>query len=84
MKDCEIKDKVYLIVAKSFDIDAAQLSHETKAEDIDGWDSLAHATLLLRLQRTFNVDLDLRAANAAQTLGALVTLVQNSIRARNG
>lgn len=73
-------EKVRRVVAESFGIEPARIFEETLADDIDGWDSLAHARLILRLQRVLNLDLDPAAANAAQSVAALVALVR---RARN-
>jgi acyl carrier protein len=84
MTDRKTGDQVCEIVAKSFNVDPAYVSRETRAEDIDGWDSLAHATLLLRLQRIFNVKFDPAQANAAQNLGALISLVENAVSRHNG
>ncbi len=71
-------EKVSRVVAESFGLDPARISEETLADDVDGWDSLAHARLILRLQRVLNIDLDPTAANAAQSVAALVALVRRS------
>jgi len=70
--------KVRRVVAESFGLDPAGISEETVADDVDGWDSLAHARLILRLQRILNLDFDPAVANAAQSVAALVALVRLS------
>ena len=79
----EVADKVREVVATSFGVDPATLSGRTAASDVEGWDSLAHATLLLRLQRVFKIRLDAGKANAAQDLGSLTTLIEQTL-GRNG
>lgn len=74
----EVGDKVREVVATSFGVDSATLSDATQARDVEGWDSLAHATLLLRLQRVFKVRLDAAKANAAQDLGSLIALIERT------
>lgn len=74
----DIIETVRRVVAESFDIDPARVSGDTVADDVEGWDSLAHARLILRLQRVLNIDLDPAAANAAQSVAALVALVSRS------
>ncbi len=74
----DVSETVRRVVAESFDIDPARISEETVADDVDGWDSLAHTRLILRLQRILNIDLDPAAANAAQSVAALVALVCRS------
>jgi acyl carrier protein len=79
----QISEKVQKIVAESFDVDQLTISKETTANDVDGWDSLAHATLLMRLERIFNIDLDRDQANAAQSLGALIGLIYTTLKFGN-
>jgi acyl carrier protein len=81
-RSCRVKDdvveQVRRIVGETFGIDLARISEDTVADDIDGWDSLAHARLILRMQRIFDMELDPSAANAAQSVGALAALVAHS------
>jgi acyl carrier protein len=74
----DVVEKVRRVVAESFSVDPAGISEATVADDIEGWDSLAHARLILRLQRVLNITLDPAAANAAQGVAALVVLVRQS------
>ena len=75
----EVATRVREVVGKSFGVDPAELHDGTTARDVEGWDSLAHATLILRLQRVFGVRLDPAKANAAQDLGSLTSLVARSM-----
>ena len=75
--------KVREIVAASFGVDPSSLTDTTTARDVEGWDSLAHATLILRLQRIFNIRIDGAKANGAQDLGRLIAVVSQSLD-RNG
>lgn len=63
----------------SFGVDAETLTDMTGVDDIVGWDSLAHATLILRLQRVFKVRFDPEQANAAQDLGRLIMLIKETL-----
>jgi len=74
----DVIESVRRVVAESFGIDPARISEDTVADDVEGWDSLAHARLILRLQRVLNIGLDPAAANAAQSVAALVALVSRS------
>lgn len=75
----DVSGKVREVVAATFEVDPGDLNDSTTARDVDGWDSLAHATLVLRLQRVFGVRLDAAAANAAQDLGSLTALVARAM-----
>ncbi|KQN29098.1 MULTISPECIES: acyl carrier protein [unclassified Sphingomonas] len=73
-----IGEGIFAIVARTFDADAADFDETTTADDVDGWDSLAHATLLIRIEKRFNVDLG-PAGSEAQDLGALIDLVDRRL-----
>ena len=75
----DVTAKVREVVAGSFDVDPSELHDGTTARDVEGWDSLAHATLILRLQRVFGVRLDPAAANGAQDLGSLTALIAQAM-----
>jgi acyl carrier protein len=77
-----VVEQVRRVVAESFELDPARITEETVAEDVEGWDSLAHARLILRLQRILNITLDPAAASAAQSVGALAALVARTRNAR--
>jgi acyl carrier protein len=51
------------------------LSRETSAEDVKGWDSLAHITLMLSVQRAFRIRLSASETSQLQNVGALVDLL---------
>ena len=74
----DIGQKIKEIIAASFQTPAAEVSDTTRAEDIDGWDSLAHATLILRIQRILKVRLDPGEANSVQDVRGLIALVRKA------
>ena len=71
MLDDKLRREIFAIVAKTFGVSTTYLTDLTNADEIDGWDSLAHATLLIRIEKSFDVNLEKTRANAAQNLGAL-------------
>lgn len=83
MTRAEIDTELRAIVARTFGVDASELSDSTTAQDVDGWNSLAHATLLMRIEKRFNTDLDRAAATGAQDLGALAVLIARSLGIRH-
>lgn len=44
----------------------------TAADDIDGWDSLSHAVLMLRLEKNCNVRIPASMATSFRNIGELV------------
>ncbi len=57
--------------------DSLVLSREMTAMDIDGWDSLAHITLMLSVQRAFRVRLSALETSQLRNVGALVELLHS-------
>jgi len=76
----DIGEKVRDVIAASFRAPASTITDATKAADVEGWDSLAHATMILRLQRIFKIRLDPGEANSAQDVGGLIALVRKALR----
>jgi acyl carrier protein len=54
----------------------------TSAEDIDGWDSLAHARLILALEERFRVEFPAARLFDLQNVGELAELIDSSLAAR--
>jgi acyl carrier protein len=76
----EVRSRLKSIVARTFSVSEGDLSDDTGADDVDGWDSLAHATLLIRIAKAFDMNLNANVANSAQNLGELVQIVWESQR----
>ena len=56
--------------------DSLALSRQTTAADIKGWDSLAHITLMLSVQRAFRVRLSASETSQLRDVGALIDLLR--------
>jgi len=52
-----LENQIYAIIADQLAIDPSQLGPETTADDVDGWDSLNHSRLLMRLERDLKRDI---------------------------
>ena len=48
------------------------IDRSTTADDIDGWDSLSHAVLIMRLEKNFNVRIPAATATSFRNIGELV------------
>ncbi len=59
-----------------FDDDELELSPSTSADDIDGWDSLAHIRLILSVQKTFGVKFSPIETSRLENVGQLIELIQ--------
>ena len=68
--------KLTNVFQEVFADDSLSLSRATTALDIKGWDSLAHITLMLSVQRTFRVRLSAGETSQLRNVGALIDLLR--------
>jgi acyl carrier protein len=71
----EIEQRVFAVIADVFNADAASIGRDTVADDVDGWDSLAHTVLMMRLERVFGIRIDEATASGAGNAGELADAV---------
>ena len=57
-------------------VDPEQLSDETTAADIEGWDSLAHVTLMFAIEQEFGIQFAGDEFATLSDVGALRTLIE--------
>jgi len=72
--------KLTEVFREVFADDSLVLSREMTATDIEGWDSLAHITLMLSVQRVFQVRLSALESSQLQNIGALIELLHSKGR----
>jgi acyl carrier protein len=75
----EIKYRVTAIFQDVFDDETIVLLQETTANDIEDWDSLAHITLIVAIEKEFNIKFDLIELKPLQNVGELLDLIQSKI-----
>jgi acyl carrier protein len=63
------------LVAEVFMIDTSKLTPRSTANDVPGWDSVSQVMLLMRIEDTFRIELDINRVSAAADLQALANLV---------
>jgi acyl carrier protein len=68
--------KVFRIV---FDDDALVLRDEMTAKDIEDWDSLRHISLLVAVEREFNIKFSLREVKKLVNVGELKKLISGKV-----
>lgn len=70
------------VIAETFDVPAGEIRRDTVAEDVDGWDSLAHTMLMIRLEKRLGVPVPERVATMARDVGALIDLMTDVMASR--
>jgi acyl carrier protein len=54
------------------------ISRSTTAKEINGWDSLSHAVLILNIESEFNIELPLEQTLELDSVGDLVDLISRT------
>ena len=62
-----------------FSDDDLEISRETTAEDIRAWDSLMHVTLIVNVERAFNVRFSSRQVASLKNVGELIDIVEANL-----
>ena len=57
------------------------LTPELTADDVDGWDSLAHIRLILSVQKAFAVKFSPSETSRLKNVGELATLIDKKVAA---
>ena len=64
------------VIAEELGADAALFGPETTAEDIDGWDSISHASVIMAVERAFSIRFDDEEIYGFANVGALYDRVR--------
>ncbi len=82
MPDQEILATLIDIIAETFRVNPARLSGLTIADDVDGWDSVSHAILIMNLEDRFGVELNIENTMQAENLDALALEIAAKVEAQ--
>lgn len=75
MNSTEIIAELQPIFADILDIPDLKLTPETKATDVDGWDSLAHINLVVATERRYKVKFALGELQDLKNVGDMANLI---------
>ena len=65
-----------------FDDEELEITPETSAKDIDGWDSLMHVTLIVNVEKAFGVKFSSTEVAAMKNVGDLIRLIESRAPAK--
>ena len=75
MTNEEILGDVSKLMIDTFDLEGANITNETTAEDIDEWDSLSHIELISNIESHFKVRFALGELQELKNIGDMVSLI---------
>ena len=76
MENDEIMARVAAIIRRQFSTAEASVSRETTALDVDGWDSLSHTILMVKIEKEFAVRFSSEELFSLRNVGELVDLIR--------
>lgn len=76
MSDAEIWQAVTAAIREETGATDATIEADTIADDVPGWDSLAHVRIMLNLEKRLNIRVKVAATYDAENVGQLVALLQ--------
>ena len=80
MTETQITEQLQEIFRDVFDREALTISQDTTADDVEGWDSIAHVSLVVEIQREFGVTLVLQEIQAMKTVGDMIVLIARKLQ----
>ena len=75
----EIMEKVNEIFRDVFDDDTLVITDSTNSDDIEDWDSLEHITLVVSMEKEFDLKFDLKEVNALANVGEMADLIARKL-----
>lgn len=82
MTEPEILAALTEVFRNEFDDDDLVLTRETTAQDIDGWDSQAHVSLIVAAEVRFGIRFRTAEVESMRNVGNFVDLIDSKLAAR--
>lgn len=79
MERNEIQSQLTTIFRDFFDLETIVLRDETKAADIEEWDSMNHIRLISTIERKFAVRFATHEIVALQNVGEMIDLIKSKV-----
>jgi acyl carrier protein len=71
----DILDRINEVFQEVFDDDEIRITRDTTAQDVEGWDSLMHVTLLVNIERAFGIRFTSSEVASLKNVGELADLI---------
>ena len=75
----EIMEIIRRIFRDVFDDENLEVNDSTNSSDIEDWDSLEHITLVVSMEKEFNLKFDLKEVNALANVGEMADLIARKL-----
>lgn len=71
----KIKARLNEVFRDVFDDESIELSEDTTADDIDGWDSLEHITLISAVEKAFKMRFTMKEVSGMKNVGEMIDIL---------
>lgn len=75
----EIFEKLNEVFRDVFDDEDIELTEDTTAADVEGWDSLIHITLLDAIEEEFDIRFDMKTVVKLKNVGEMVDCIEEEV-----
>jgi acyl carrier protein len=75
MNNVDIIKDLQSVFADILDLPELQLSQESNASNVEGWDSLAHINLVVAIEKRYKIKFALGELQDLKTVGEMVDLI---------
>ena len=75
----DIMERINIIFREVFDDDSLVITDSTNSSDIEDWDSLEHISLVVSMEKEFDLKFDLKEVNALANVGEMVDLIASKL-----
>lgn len=79
MERTEVLHEIEEIVKDILDLDDLTLTDDMRANDVPGWDSLAHITIISEIEECFDIRFSMQAVLTLQNIGEMVNLILEEV-----
>jgi acyl carrier protein len=79
MTDAEIYDALTEVFRDVFDDDTITLTSGTTADDVEGWDSAAHVSLIVAAEMRFGIRFRTAELESLHNVGEFMQLIQTKL-----
>ena len=82
MTENAILEKLQSVFRDVFEDDELSINRQSSADDVDGWDSLMHVSLMINVEREFGVKFSTTQVASLKDVGELVDLLESRLAAK--
>lgn len=75
----EIMERVNEIFRDVFDDEDLIITDSTNSDDIEDWDSLEHISLIISMEKEFNLKFDIKEVNKLENVGQMVDMIREKL-----